>query len=116
MNLTLPVFIRVGEGGWLAMGDEEFWLTDEKFAHDLFSIYMQDIWDSQWIPYGWYWDSGSAFHNCSGILNTGGTLETEIIPSNIVNEKLVIRIIGIAYSSDLGKGITVEHITEKQIG
>jgi hypothetical protein len=111
-NLSLPIFIRVGKGGWLALGDEQFWLKDEELAHDLFMIYLQGIWDSKWIPYGWYWDSGCAFYNCHGELKVDGELETEFIPSNIIRDKLVIRIIGIAYSSDLDKGTIVERIIE----
>jgi len=115
LNLTLPVFIRVGEGGWLAMGDREFWLSDEQLAHDLFMIYVQGVWNSKWIPYGWYWDSGCAFHNCCGTLLANGTLETELIPSDIIGDELVVRVIAIARSSDLDSGIVSEQITAHEI-
>jgi hypothetical protein len=114
LNLTLPAFIRVGEdGGWLAMGDEEFWLEDEQLAHDLFLICMQAVWDSEWIPYGWYWDSGSTFHNSCGELRVDNSLETSL-PSHIVDDEIVVRIIAIAYSSDLDRGIIVEQMAEQR--
>jgi hypothetical protein len=111
LNLTLPVFIRVHEGGWLAMGDRGFYLGDEQFAHDLFMVYMQGVWNSEWIPYGWYWDSGCTFHNCCGTLLANGTLETELVPSDIVGGGLVVRVVAIAYSSDLDSGIVLEQTT-----
>jgi hypothetical protein len=115
LKLTLPAFIRVGKGGWLAMGDREFCLSDEQLAHDLFTLYMQGIWNSKWIPYGWYWDSGGVFHNCCGTLLANGTLETELIPAGIVGDELVVRVIAIAYSPDLDSGIVFEQITEHEI-
>jgi hypothetical protein len=115
LNLTLPAFIRVGEdGGWLAVGDKEFWLKDEQLAHDLFMICLQAVWDSEWIPYGWYWDSGCAFHNSCGELRVENSLETSL-PSHIVDDKIVVRIIAIAHSSDLDRGVIVEHIAEHKI-
>ncbi|RLI27518.1 hypothetical protein DRO58_04205 [Candidatus Bathyarchaeota archaeon] len=114
-NLTLPVFIRVGKGGWLVMSDEGYWLSDEQLAHDLFLIYMQSVWDSEWIPYGWYWDNGGTFHECAGVLKVNDRLETGSIPSDIIGRKLVIRILGIAYSSDLKEGIVVEKVLEYPI-
>jgi hypothetical protein len=115
LSLTLPVFIRVGEGGWLAMGDRELCLGDEQLAHDLFMIYVQGVWNSKWIPYGWYWDSGCALHSCGGILTANGTLETELIPSDIVGGKLTVRVIAIARSSDLDSGIVLEQTIEYEI-
>lgn len=115
LNLTLPVFIRVGKGGWLAMGDEELWLNEEQLAHNLFMIYMQAIWDSDWIPYGWYWDSGCSFYSSHGTLKTNGKLETEFIPVNIIGEKVILRIVGIAYVPDFDEGIIVEKIIEYDI-
>ena len=113
LNLTLPVYIEVGEGGWLAMGDEEYWLSDEDLARELFLIWTQAIWDSEWIPYGWYWDSGCAFHTGRyGILKAEGTLETEFIPRNIVGGKITVRIVALAYSSELGKTLLIERTIE----
>jgi hypothetical protein len=115
LNLTLPAFIRVGEdGGWLAMGDEEFWLTDQQLAHDLFMICLQAIWDSEWIPYGWYWDSSCAFYGASGELSASGILETSL-PLHLVDDKIVVRIVALAYSLDLDRGVMVEQITEHEI-
>jgi hypothetical protein len=115
LNLTLPAFIRVGEnGGWLAMGDKEFWLKDEQLAHDLFMICLQRVWDAEWIPYGWYWDSGCAFHNSCGELIVDNSLETSL-PSHVVDNRIVVRIIAIAHSSDLGRGVIVEQIAEHEI-
>jgi hypothetical protein len=114
LNLTLPAFIRVGEdGGWLAMGDKEFWLNDEQLAHDLFMICLQRVWDSEWIPYGWYWDSGCAFHNSCGELIVDNSLKTSL-PSHLVDNRIVVRIIAIAHSSDLGRGVIVEQIAEHE--
>ncbi|MEM2127529.1 MAG: hypothetical protein QXH67_04820 [Candidatus Bathyarchaeia archaeon] len=115
LNLSLPVFIRVGKGGWLAMGDNDYWLSDEKLSHDLFQIYLQSVWDSDWIPYGWYWDSGTSFHRGRGLIRAEGSLETEMIPLDIIGEKLSIRILGIAYSRDLERGIILERIFEHQV-
>ena len=113
LNLTLPVYVEVGEGGWLAMGDEEYWLSDEDLARELFLIWTQAIWDSKWIPYGWYWDSGCAFHTGRyGILKAEGTLETEFIPRNIVGDKITVRIVALAYSSELGKTLLIERTIE----
>jgi hypothetical protein len=115
-NLTLPIFIRVGVGGWLAMGDEEFWLSDEQLAHDLFLIYVQAVWDSKWIPYGWYWDSGSVFHaNPYGVIRTEGRLETDLIPARLIGGKVVVRVVGVAYSSDLDGGFLIEHVEERSL-
>jgi len=115
LNLTLPAFIRVGEGGWLAMGDEGYWLSDEQLAHDLFLIYVQAVWESKWIPYGWYWDSGCAFNNSYGVMRADGSLETELIPSDIVGNHISIRFICIAFSSDLGRGVLVEREVEYKV-
>lgn len=115
LNLTLPVFIRVGEGGWLAMGDEELWLGEEQLAHDLFMIYMQAVWDSEWIPYGWYWDSGSAYHDSPGVLRVNESLRTELVPSNLIEDEIVVKLVGIAYSQDLEKGILVEQRIDYEI-
>jgi len=112
--LPFPIFIRVGKGGLLAMGDEQLWLNDEQLAHDLFMIYLQAVWDSEWIPYGWYWDNGCTFYSCHGIIKKEDKLESELIPSNIVGDKLFVRIVGIAYSSDLNTGIVVEKIMKCQ--
>jgi hypothetical protein len=115
LNLTLPAFIQVGEeGGWLAMGDEEFWLKDEQFAHDLFMIHLQAVWDSEWIPHGWYWDSGCTFQESYGTLRVDSFLET-LLPSNVVDDKIVVRVIAIAYSSDLDIGIMAEQVVEQEI-
>ena len=108
MNFTLPVFIRVGEGGWLVMGDEEYWLTDEQIAHELFLILLQSIWDSEWMPYGWYWDSGSDHYINSGILNVTENVETEYFSPNIINKQIIIRLIAVTYSYDLKKGMIIE--------
>jgi hypothetical protein len=115
LNLTLPVFIRVGEGGWLAMGDEELWLSGEQLARDLFLICLQAVWDSEWIPYGWYWDSGCAFHECSGVMRADGGLETELIPPGIIDGEFIIRIVGIASSPDLRIGVLVDRILEYEV-
>jgi hypothetical protein len=115
LNLTLPTFIRVGEnGGWLAMGDEELWLKDEELAHDLFMICLQRVWDSEWMPYGWYWDSSCAFHGSSGELNASGSLET-VLPPQLVDEKIVVRLVALAYSADLDCGVLVDHVVEQEI-
>jgi hypothetical protein len=116
LNLAIPVFIKVGEGGWLAMGDEEFWLSDEQIAHDLFLIYMQSIWDSRWISHGWYYDSGSAFHSSlSSVMSVEGELETEKIPKGMIGDTLSIRVVGIIYSSDIGKGSIKEMLIKQKL-
>jgi hypothetical protein len=114
LNLTLPVFIQVGDGGWLAMGDGEYWLEDKELAHDLLMIYLQSIWDSTWVPYGWYWDNGAAFYSNYQATSYAGCIETECIPSKIVENELVIRVMGIAYSSDLCKSIISQQIISYQ--
>lgn len=115
LNLTQPVFIRVGKGGWLAIGDEGLWLNDGQLAHDLFMVCLQAVWDSNWIPYGWYWDNCCTFYSCQGLLKVEDCLETEFIPLSIINEKVLLRIIAIAYSSDLNTGIIVERTMETTI-
>jgi hypothetical protein len=115
LSLVLPIFIRVGNGGWLAMGDEGFWLSDEQLSHDLFLILLHSVWDSEWIPCGWHWDSGASFHRGGGIIKTSGLLETGGIPSNIVGEKVYVRVVGIAHSADLSRSIVVEKILEYRI-
>jgi hypothetical protein len=115
VNLTLPVFIRVGEdGGWLAMGDGESGLSKEQLAHDLFMIYLQSIWDSEWVPYGWYWDSANAFDLFGGELTVSNSLDTSI-PSNIVGDKLIVRIVAIAYSEDLESGMILDQVAEQDV-
>jgi len=66
--------------------------------------------DSKWIPYGWYWDSGGVFNSYHGIIRIENSLKTESIPIEIINRTLAIRIIGIAYSSDLNKGVITEYL------
>jgi hypothetical protein len=115
VNLTLPVFIRVGEGGgWLAMGDGESGLSKETLAHDLFMIYLQSIWDSEWVPYGWYWDSANAFDLFGGELTVSNKLDTSI-PSKVVGDKLVVRIVAIAYSEDLESGMILDQVAEQDV-
>ena len=116
LNLILPIFIRVGDGGWLAIGDEEYWLSDDQIARELFLIYTQAVWDSEWIPYGWYWDSGCAFYISDyGVIKASGTLETELIPSNIVDKKIIVRILTLAHSSELDKDFMIEKLVECEV-
>ncbi|MCW4016302.1 MAG: hypothetical protein NWF06_08025 [Candidatus Bathyarchaeota archaeon] len=114
LNLTLPAFIQVDEGGWLAMGDQDSWLSDKQLAHDLFMIYLQAVWDSEWIPYGWYWDSSCVFYDSGGELTVNGSLNTTI-PSDIIDDTIVVRLLAISYSSDLDSGIIMERTTEHKI-
>jgi hypothetical protein len=115
LNLTLPVFIRVAEdGGWLAMGDSYSGLSREQLAHDIFMVCLQSIWDSEWIPYGWYWDSASTFEFFGGEITVSDSLETSI-PKNILGDKIVVRIVAIAFSEEFEKGIIVEAITEHEV-
>jgi hypothetical protein len=109
-NLTLPVFIPIGEGGWLDVGDENHNMDKEQLAHELFMLYLQSIWDSDWIPYGWYWDSGSSIYNSTGKLSLNGNLSSENIPSNILNKKISFKIIAFAYNSDLDKMVVTNQI------
>lgn len=115
LSLLMPVFIRVGRGGWLAMGDGGYWLSDEQLSHDLFMILLQSIWDSDWVPYGWYWDSGANFHSGAGLIKAEGSLDTEGIPQKIVGERLIVRVLGVVYSADLKRGIVVEKILEYRL-
>lgn len=115
LNLSLPVFIRVGKGGWLAMGDEELWLSDGQLAHDLFLICLQAVWGSDWGPNGWNWDSCAAFHQSSGILSVNGSLITESIPLELSGSQVVIRVVCLGYSQDLNKGVIVEKLFEYRI-
>jgi hypothetical protein len=115
LNLTLPVFIQVSEdGGWLAMGDDKSGLDSEQLAHDLFLIYLQSIWDSNWIPYGWYWDSASTFKSYGGEFNVTNNLATSI-PTKILGDTIVVRLVAIAYSSELDKGLLAEQTVEYEI-
>jgi len=100
LNCTLPVFIRVGDGGWLAMGGGDFRLGEEELAHDLLMIFLHEVWDSIWVPYGWYWDNGAVFYNNCGVLWSNGTVETEFMPTKILTDKLSVRVVGVAHSSD----------------
>lgn len=112
-NLALPVFIRVGRGGWLAMDDSDYWLSDETLAHDLFMIYQQAIWDAEWVPFGWYYDSGTVFHRYQqGKATLSGNVESESIKLNLVDGKIVLRVLGIAYSSQQQRGLVAERILE----
>ncbi|MBS7605601.1 MAG: hypothetical protein QXJ19_04325 [Candidatus Bathyarchaeia archaeon] len=115
LNLTLPVFIRVGRGGWLSLGDEEDWLKPEEIAHDILMLMVHAVWDSDWIPYGWYWDSGTTYYRSGGIINVNGTVETELIPKNLMKDKIVIRLVGLAFSEDLKIGMRIEEIVEYSI-
>lgn len=115
LNLTLPVFIRVGKGGWLSLGDEEGWLKPEEVAHDILMLIIHSVWDSDWIPYGWYWDSGTIYHQSGGIIKVNETVETELIPKHLIKDKIVIRLVGLAFSEDLKIGIRVEEIVEHSI-
>jgi hypothetical protein len=100
LNCSLPVFIRVGDGGWLAMGGSDLSLGEEGLAHDLLMMFLHEVWDSVWVPYGWYWDNGAVFYNNYGILSSNGTVETEFMPTKILTDKLSLRVVGVAYSSD----------------
>jgi hypothetical protein len=111
LNLSLPIFIRVGEGGWLATGDEKYWLNHDQIAREIFFIYLQSVWDSQWIPYGWYWDNGADYLSSSGIVDVLSNIETEYFPSTLVHDNLIIRIVGVSYSSEVDIGLVSEEIT-----
>lgn len=113
LNLTLPAFIRVGRGGWLSLGDEEDWLKPEEIAHDILMLMVHAVWDSDWIPYGWYWDSGTMYYRSGGIININGSIETELIPKNLIKDRIVIRLVGLAFSKDLRIGIRIEEIIER---
>lgn len=115
LTLVIPTFIRVGRGGWLAMGDLGFWLDEERMSHDLFMMILHSIWDADWVPYGWYWDNGAGFHSGGGVIRAIGHLETEKIPMDIVGEELYIRIIGVAYSEDLGRGVIQERFLKYRV-
>jgi hypothetical protein len=115
-RIRLPVFIRVGRGGWLAMDDAEYWLPDETLAHDLFMIYQQAVWDGEWIQSGWYYDSGTRLQIRMGEQGTAsGSIETETIPSDLVEGKLVIRVVGIAYFTQENEGVVTERILVRRI-
>ena len=113
LNLTLPVFIRVGEGGWLSMGNAGYWLKDEELARELFLIYIHSIWDSEWIPYGWYWDNGARFYSASKNITKKVSIETEFIPLNIIGDRIIVRVVGIANSSE--RGIIYEDLKKVQL-
>lgn len=115
LNLTLPVFVEVGRGGWIAISDDSYWFTDEEIAHDLFMMLLHRVWDSGWIPYGWYWDSGTTFHTYNGFIRVEDTLETEWIPLNIVEDTLIVRIIAVAYCEDPTLGIIQDRIIELKL-
>jgi hypothetical protein len=108
VNLTLPAFVRVGRGGWLPLGDDEAWLKPEELAHDLLMIALHSVWDSEWIPYGWHWDSGTAHYKTGGMLEASGRIETAPIPSHLLRGNIVVRVLGLAYSEDLGLGVKIE--------
>ncbi len=108
LNLTLPVFIRVGSGGWLALEDGENWLDNEELAHDLLMMFLHEVWDSIWVPYGWYWDNGAIFYANYNVISLNGSAETEFMPLKILTNKLFIRLVGVAYSSDVGSGTLLE--------
>ena len=110
--LTVPAFIKTGEGGWLALGDDYNQMSDEIVIHDLIMIFLHSPWDSNWISSGWYWDSGANFHqSMGGIFHHNGTLTTEWIPGNLFDE-VVIRIIIIAYNSDYSSIIFQERVIQ----
>ena len=109
-NLTLPVFIKVGKGGWLALGDDYNQLSDEIVIHDLIMILLHATWNSNWIPYGWYWDSSANFHQTQGgLFSVNGNLNTEEIPRHII-DGLKVRILVIAYNSDYNKISLLEEL------
>lgn len=110
LNLVIPIFIRVGQGGWLSMGDAEYWLKDEELAHDLFMIYLQAVWCSKWVPYGWYWDNGAKFFSNHRTFPLKFSIETEWMPLNILGDRLIIRVVAIAHSSEINKGVIYEDI------
>jgi len=115
LNLTLPVFVRVGRGGWIAVDSDGYWLTDGEIAHDIFMIYIHRVWDSKWIPYGWYWDSCTAFHRYNGSIRVEDILETEWIPLNVVGGSLAVRVLAVAYCEDLNIGLIREEILELRL-
>jgi len=115
VNLTLPVFVRVGRGGWIAIDSDGYWLTDYEIAHDIFMIYLHRVWDSDWIPYGWYWDSCTTFHRYNGSIRVEDILETEWIPLNIVGDSLAVRVLAVAYCEDLNIGLIREEILELKL-
>ena len=96
------------------MDDSEYWLSDETLAHDLFLIYQQAIWDAEWVPFGWYYDAGTVFYRYTqGKATLSGSLETESIPAIVLDRKIVVRVLGIAYSEQQQEGVVVEKIVEE---
>ena len=111
-NLTLPAFINVGEGGWLALGDDYNQMSDEKVIHDLIMLLLHAPWDSEWIPYGFYWDNSSNFYQTqSGKYEINEVLSTEGIPSSLV-DGVSVRILLIAYNSDYNEILIQENLID----
>ena len=49
------------------------------------------------------------------MLKAEGTLETELIPRNIVGDKIAVRILALAYSSELDRNLIEERIIELRV-
>ncbi|MEM2425135.1 MAG: hypothetical protein QXM00_11810, partial [Candidatus Bathyarchaeia archaeon] len=63
----------------------------------------------------WYWDSGTTYYRSGGIININGTIETELISKNLIKDRIVIRLVALAFSKDLRIGIRIEEIIEHNI-
>jgi len=104
-NLSMPCFIRVGNGGWLCLDDRFNPLPREAVVKDLIAILKHSPWNMDWYEYGWMYDSKYVNEPGQNITKTNTILLT--IPGHEVDGKLILSVMGYDKDSDSYKYITI---------
>ena len=98
-NLSMPCFIRVGKGGWLCLDNYFHPLPTEAIVSDLISIIQHSLWDKEWYPTGWMYDSSYTYE--SGHKVSKSNVLTVTIPNpTAVKGKFILVAVGYSRDSD----------------
>ncbi|MHC1624523.1 MAG: hypothetical protein ACXQS2_00725, partial [Methermicoccaceae archaeon] len=100
----LPAFIRVGQGGWLAISD--ITLSEEKKENgrelDIAKMIMHEPWNTWWLQNGWVYDSAKvSYPVLGGAVNTTESISV-VVPTSISRSQksYVMRLYLMAYDAD----------------
>jgi hypothetical protein len=99
LNLSMPCFIRVGEGGWLCLDNTLYQQPQEAIISDLISIIQHSPWSKEWYPTGWMYDSSYTYE--SGHKISKSNVLTVTIPNPAgVEGKFMLVAVGYDEDSD----------------
>ena len=99
LNLSMPCFIRVGEGGWLCLDNTLYQQPQEAIINDLIAIIQHSPWSKEWYPMGWMYDSSYTYE--SGHKLSKSNVLTVTIPNPTgVEGKFILVAVGYDEDSD----------------